>query len=817
MSTGPDQAPNRARFTPLTLADVRWAVRSALKNRHFTVFALLTLGLAIGVNTAIFSLMYTVLLRPFPFRRSEHLVLISQTSRARNMDSFPSAADYTDWKAQSRSLAGMSAVAPAMFSFTGSAGAVAVYGYEVSYDYFELLGVRPIVGRTFVADDDRPGTSVVVIGEGLWHRAFGQDRGVVGKVIRLNSRSFTVIGVVPAFPDVAEIWKPLGWDSAASHDRVRHDYQVLARVRDGISLQAAADEMQRICQNLARSHPETDNDWVTKLTPLSTVLIGDVQTQLVLLLAAVLMVLLIGCVNLAGLFAARLNARKREIATRLALGATRGQLVRHFLTESIFLSLSGGILGVLLAFGTLPLLVTAAPSDLPRLGEVALDIPTLAFTLLLSLIAGVLFGIIPALQVTQSGLAGMLKESTRASTAGSSGAHTRDVLLVAEIALCMLLLTGAGLALRSFAALRRVDPGFRPEHVLVNTHLVLPPDRYDTPAKSLGFFAELLQRVRALPGVRSAGGSTALPLEGTNSAFSMPSDTFRIAGDSSATAGHEHGAVLNQVTEGYFETMSIPLGRGRYFEESDNSLAPHVAIVNQTLARHFFVGRNPIGQSLYLSGEDSAPWTIVGVVGDSRQFSIQAEPSPEIFVPFRQASGQYLYLLVRSTGDPEALAESVRHQVAAIDPDQPVGHRTLEQQIGNALAGPRLIAELLGLFAGLALVLALTGIYGTTSYAVAQRTQEIGIRMALGATPGAIRGMVLKRTAWVAGVGIAVGASAGLALSGLATHLLYRVRANDPLTFLEIALLMIGVALGASFIPARRASCLQVVATLREE
>lgn len=362
----------RTRSASLAWADIRWAVRSAVRNRHFTVFALLTLGLAIGVNTAIFSLVYSVLLRPLPFSRPGRLVVITEISRQRRIESYPSAADYLDWKAESRSLTGMTLVAPTLFSFTGSAGAVAEYGCEVSHDYFDLLGVRPIVGRTFVAADDQPGRSVVVISEALWRRAFGRDPGVIGKSIRLNSRSFTVIGVVPADSDALdltgfnEIWQSLGWDAATAHDRVQRAYTVLARMHDGISLPTAADEMQAISRDLARRYPATDNDWAAKLVPLQALLMGNVKTQLLLLLAAVMVVLLIGCVNLAGLFAARLNARQREVATRIALGATRRQLLRHFLTESIFVSLGGGVLGILLGFGTLPLLVRATPPDLPK-------------------------------------------------------------------------------------------------------------------------------------------------------------------------------------------------------------------------------------------------------------------------------------------------------------------------------------------------------------------------------------------------------------------------------------------------------------------
>jgi putative ABC transport system permease protein len=805
------------------LQDLRQSFRMLAKSRGFTVVAVLTLALGIGANTAIFSVVNSVLLRPLPFHNPNQLVFVTETSKQREITQGPlPVPDYLAWKERSRSFAGIAATQGAAFTYTGKSGAIRINGALITPEFLRILGLRPILGRVFSENEGQPGRDqVVIMTEALWRRQFGADPNIIGRDLRIDSRQVTVVGVIPSSASVVtaqnEMLKPLAIDDTAAHEHVTRLTFVIARLRDGISIPAAQAEMDTISTSLEREFPSTNTNWRASVDGIVDSLVGPLRPQLWLLLAAVATVLLIGCVNLATLLSARIGAREKEVATRVALGATRRRLVRQFLTESLLLGILGGGAGVLLAFWSLPILVNAIPQGpalpqgLPRVDEISIDAVALAYTLLISLAAGIVFGIRPAFDSAKTDLNSVLREAARGSSVSSRRSRFRDALIVAEVALSMMLLVGAGLLVRSFIALRNTDPGFKADHVLVATQLVLPPDKYDKPAKSLAFFRELLEHVRALPGVKSAGGITALPLQ-ANSQFSG----FRIAGLAPSVRG-EMAAVLNTVTDGYFQTMRVPLRNGRLFTDRDNEQAPKVAVVNEALVRRHFGGRDPIGQHLFLPNADNVPVEIVGVVGNTKQFGLNADPSPEIFTPFLQGSATFLYLLVRTGGDPSGLFPAIRREVAAIDPDQPVGARTLDQQLSNAIAQPRFLTELLGLFAALAVILAIVGIYGVTSYSVAQRTHEIGIRMALGAPRASVVKLVVGRAFGLSAAGIAVGALASLALTRMMSGLLYGVTSTDPLTFLNVSLLLLVVAFFGSVVPAGRAARTDALIAMRYE
>jgi putative ABC transport system permease protein len=796
------------------LKDVQYALRSLARKPTFTVVAVLTLALGTGANTAVFSVVSAVLLAPLPFPAPDKLFWVLESSQKRGLSqNLVSAADFLDWQAQSRSFSAIAACRNVIFRYTETGGAVRVDGLAVSPVYFKLFGLSPLLGRVFVAEDDQPGfDNVVVITKGFWRRAFASDPAIAGKSIRLDGRSYTVLGVVPDPVEIAyyghhEVFKPLGWTDAQRHDRAHRDLYPIARLRDGVSPDQARAELQAISRHLSEEYPDTNANWDAELVSWRYFLFGDTQQQLLVLLSVAAVVLLIACLNLASLFSARLTARGREIATRLAIGASPQRLARQCLAESILVGLTGGVAALLCLTWTVPLLLKAIPFPLPRVDAVHMDARTVTFTVLISAAAGLIFGISPAIRAPRIDLQQMLQDSNRGSSGGRGQKRFLDALVIAEVGLSMVLLVGAGLLLRTLTALRSVDPGFRTDHVLVNTMLVLPTEKYDSAPKRIDFFTRLLEMVRALPGVVSAGGITALPLQGNNS-----TTAYRVSGD----ARPDRGGVFNVVTGGYFETLRIPLLRGRFFTAADNPFALKTAIVNQALADHDFPGSNPIGQRLFVAGFPM-PLEIVGVVGNTHQFSLQTPPLAEIFTPFQQSDSSYLYVVVRSRGNPEDLASEIRRLVASIDPDQPVGSRTLAEQLDRALGQPRLMAGLLALFAALALLLAVLGIYGVTSYGVVQRTREFGIRAALGASPARILATVLKHTALLALAGIASGSIAALALTRFLSQFLFRVDPHDVTTFFLTAALLLAVALVGGSVPAFRAARITAMTAMRQE
>jgi putative ABC transport system permease protein len=797
--------------------DLRYGIRVLRKNPGFTIVAVLTLALGIGANTAIFSIVNAVILSPLPFKEPDRIMYLQASNQQRNLEQFGvTPPDFLDWRAQSKSFSEMAAYESTIFRHTADSGAERLNGYSVTANFFDLMGEKPLLGRVFTAEEERPGNDdVAILSETVWQRHFGADPNIIGKPVKMNDRIFTVVGVMKGafkFPDsLTEVWKPLAFNNEELQDRTDYRLQVLGRLRDGATLEGARVEMEAIASQLQQAYPATNTGWTVFMQPLQESVVGYLRPAMFVLLGAVFFVLLIACVNVASLLSARMTSRRKEVALRTAIGATRLRLLRQLLTESVLLGLIGGVCGVLLAILGLKVLVSFIPPSIPRIEEIGIDPTVLGFTLLISILTGLIFGLMPAWQTTHTNLNEILKDSSRGSTGGKGQNRFRNVLVVSEVVLSLVLLIGAGLLIRSFVAMRNVDPGFKAEGVLVNSQLVLPPQKYAEGNRGTEFFKELFQRVRALPGVEAVGGITALPLQG-NSRL----QAFDVMGRAPQPKGQELTAVINTVGADYFQTMSIPLRRGRMFTERDDANGPKTVLINESLARRIFASEEPLGQRLYLRGGNT-PYEIVGVVGDTKQYSLTGDASPEIFTHYLESPTTFMYVLARTKGDPTSLAMPIRREVQAIDPDQPVGNRTLAQQFENSISQPRFYTLLLGLFAVVALVLATIGIYGVMSYMVAQRTHEIGIRMALGAQRRDVLRIVIGQGLKLAIIGVAVGLALSFLGTRLLSSLLYGVSAVDPITFAFIPLLLTVVAVAACFIPARRATRIDPLVALRNE
>ncbi|HEX6045964.1 MAG TPA: ABC transporter permease [Pyrinomonadaceae bacterium] len=803
------------------IQDLRYAARMQRKNPGFTIVAIIALALGIGANTAIFSVVNTVLLRALPYKDPDRLVMVWEdaTKQGYPRDT-PAAANFVDWRSQNTVFEGMAAIIDESFNLTGAGDPERLEGRRVSANLFSLLGVEPQIGRTFTNEEDQPGSNkVAVLSYGLWQRRFGGDNSIVGKSLSLNGETYTVVGVMPAsfqFPTSDDaLWAPIAFTQEDAANRNRHYLQVVARMKPGISLEQAQTEMSTIAARLAQQYPDSNTDLGAAVTSLHEQLVGDIRPALLILLGAVGLVLLIACANVANLLLARAAVRQKEIAVRVALGARRSRLIRQFLTESILLSTIGGIAGLAIAYGGLVLLRAFIPENISQAKQVSIDPKVLGFTFLVSTLTGLIFGLAPALQAARFNQTETLKEGGRDSATGSSGKRIRGLLVMAEVAVSLVLLIGAGLLINSFLRLRNVDPGFRADNLLT-MRVVLPETKYSEFQPRSAFYTDLVRRVESLPGVKSAAVTTNLPLYRQGNSIGIT-----IEGQPPPPPGKENIVVTRIVSPRYFETMSIPLLSGRGFTAQDTTTTPRAVVISETMARRYWPGEDPIGKRIG-TGRIQRPedWTqVIGVVKDVRQFELAVDARPQMYLPHTQR-GFFPSddLVVKTDIDPASMASTVRNAVWEIDKDQPVSNiRTMEEILLDSIARQRFSMLLLAIFAAVALALAAVGIYGVMSYSVAQRTHEIGIRMALGAQTGAVLKLAVGYGLKLVIAGVVIGLIAAFALTRVMATLLYGVTATDPATFTLISLLLIFVAALASYIPARRATKVDPIIALRYE
>lgn len=798
--------------------DIRYGFRTLLKKPGFAAITVLTLALGIGINSAIFSVVNAVLLRPLPFAEADRLVYVEGLDfRDNTKGGSISPPDFLDYREQTHSFERFAAFQPLSFTLTGEGEPERVTSARVSAGFFETLGVQPVAGgRTFHADEEQDGRNgVVVVSYGLWQSRFGSDPKLVGKTLALNGQNATIIGIMPPnfqFPREAQLWTPIAFKTPPMSLRRSHFLQAVGRLKNGVTLEQAQAEVNNIAHGLEKQYPESNTHFGLGLTLLPERLVGQMRLTLLVLLGAVGLVLLIACANVANLSLARGVSRHREIAIRSALGASRVRVVRQLLTESVLLALGGGGLGLLLAVWSVDLIVAFSPENLPRIKEVTIDWRVLLFTLFVSLLTGIIFGLFPALSTSKSNLTETLKEGSR-GTMGAKGQRLRALLVVSEVALSLMLLVGAGLLIKSFLRLTHVDPGFTVTNVLT-MQLSLTRAKYPEPQQTAAFFQSLVSRIESLPGVQAAGTVTELPLSGQdNYTF------FTIEGKPPVAFGSlENDASIRVVSPNYFRAIGIPLLKGRFFTDRDSINAPKAIVVSESFARRFLPNEDPIGKRLTI--DFGQPWTgeITGVVGSIHHSSLAQEPTGEMYVNHAQTPKPMTNLVVRAAGDPSKLTAAIRSEVQALDKDLPIYNvKTMEQRVSESAAQPRFRTLLLGLFACVALLLASVGIYGVISYSVTQRTHEIGIRLALGAQASDVLRLVVKQGMVLALIGIVIGLVAAFAVTRVMVSLLYGVTATDPVTFVGVSLLLAGVALVACLVPARRATKVDPMIALRYE
>jgi predicted permease len=805
------------------LQDIRFGLRMLAKNPGFTAVAVLTLALGIGANTAIFSVVSAVLLKPLPYEDADRLVVAWKQNSSRGWyHNIISAADFLDLRKQARAFTGMAAIKEEDINLSGGDLAEATRGEQVTANFFDLLGVRAARGRTFVPDEDSPaGPPVVILTDGLWKRRYGGDPAILGKEITVNGRSFTVIGVMPPgfyfapWDEKAQLWRA-GLD-LSDPGHTNHWLRCVARLKSSITLQEAQAEMDTIMRGIEREFPD-NTGWGVGLVNLHEQIVGNTRPALLVLLGAVGFVLLIACANLANLQLARAAEREKEIAVRTVMGANRRRLVRQLLTESVLLSMTGGGLGLLMAAWGTNLLVALAPQETPGLVQARFDMLVLGFNFVLSLATGLAFGLVPAFGASKPDLNQSLKESTRHATDDRVRHRIRGLLVGSEFALALILMAGAGLMIRSLALLGKVRLGFDSRNVLT-MRIALRGARYQEQRTRVDFFQKLLQQVETLPGVIAAGAidGGGLPPHGGNGMM------FLIEGRPAPPPNEVPDAKHRVVSRGYFRAMGIRLARGRFFSDADTRDSQPVAIINETLARDYWPGHDPLGSRVQFPswGNTPAKWaSIVGVIENVKNQTVEIPTAPEVYVPYTQLPTIFNpeTLVVRTATNPGQLVAAVRREVAQVDKEQPIFEvTTMEENVAHYSAGRRFPMILLSVFAGLALLIAAVGIYGVLAFSVARRTHEIGIRMALGAAQDDILRLVIAQGFRFAVAGIIVGVAGGLAVTRALASLLFGVTPTDPLTFGGVTVLLAGVALLACYLPARRATKVDPMVALRYE
>ena len=807
--------------------DIRYGLRLLIKRPGFTVVAVIALALGIGANSAIFSVVNGVVLRALPYKDPDRMAIVWSKPPWGGTGGFPvTAGEFIDWRDQNQVFEQIAAFHSQPLNITGAGEPEFLGGVRGSASLFPLLGVEPKLGRTFAPEDDQPGAErVVIISHGLWERRFGSDPNIIGQKLSLNDEPYTVVGVLPAgfqfprkgempapyqFPRQADFYTPLAWSPAQAANRDRNYLVVVSRLKPGATFEQADAEMNAIAGRLQEQYPQLNKEAL--VVPLHQQVVGKVRTALLVLLGAVGFVLLIACANVANLLLARAASRQKEIAIRTALGASRLRVIRQLLTESVLLALVGGTLGLLLALWGIDLLLTISPSNLPRVETIGIDGRVFALTLAVSLLTGIGFGLVPAIQVSKPDLNDALKEGGRSSSVGFRHNRFRGLLVVSEVALSLVLLIGAGLMIRSFVTLLNVDTGLTVQNVLT-LDIGLPRSKYTGP-QQIAFFQQVLSRMQSLPGVQVVGGVYPLPLSGAEEYMG-----FSVEGRAS-NPGETVSAGPRWVNGDYFKVMGIALLRGRELTERDNADSPRVMVINEAMAKAFWPDEDPIGKRVAFDRTNGTPnWReIVGIAKDVKHVSLDDTAKPEMYLPFDQFPMFFQTIVVRTTGDPLSLVAAARSEVLAVNKDQPISNvHTMEELVSNSIAQRRFNMLLLSIFATVALLLSAVGIYGVMSYSVAQRTHELGLRMALGAQSSHVVALVVRQGMTLALTGVGVGLAAAFALTRIMASLLYGVSATDTFTFGLIALLLSLVALLACYLPARRATRVDPMVALRYE
>jgi len=801
--------------------DLRYGFRTLLRNPGFCAVAVLALALGIGPNTAIFTMVNAVLLKPLPLPQPDRVVIIWGTMLKQGFDQLPvSGADYLDWKKQSTSfdqMAAAFAIPEFGLNISGWGDPERVSAATCSKEFLPALGVKPIAGRNFLPEEDLPGgRPAVLISNALWQRRFHSDPAVIGRTLTVDGVARTIAGVVPH--DLGEIinadlWLPTAIDPN-NPDRQNRTYGIVAHLKPGVTMAQARAEMTVIVQRLEQAYPATNRGSGVTLSPLGEMFSGRIRPVLIILLGAVGLLLLIACANLANLLLARSASREREIAIRGALGAERPRILRQLLTESLLLGMAGGVLGLFLAVWSVRALRSFVPDMFPMLQHMSVDLPVLAFTLGLSILTGLLFGLVPAWKSSRTDLNTTLKEAAGRSESAGGSQRIRGILLGSEVALAVLLAVSAGLLLRSFVRVTAVNPGLRVSNILT-MNMSLPSAKYDTKEKRANFYKDLEGRLKALPGVHSAGAVMFLPLRVSILSFRVAVSGFRIEGRPPVAQNEEPDADIRIATAGYFDALGIALRRGRLFDQHDDVQSKRVVLINEAMVRKHFPNEDPIGRRINLWGSLRE---IVGVAADAKLYGLDSPVEPAIYMPHMQQPAVTMAMAIRTQGDPAAMASAVRREVLKLDSELPISNvRTMDEVLSDSLMLRRVSMLLLMIFAALALTLASVGIYGLTAYAVSRRTHEIGLRVALGASQGQILRMVVARGLATSLIGAAIGLAAALQLTRALSGMLYGVTARDPLVFVGVPLLLVAVSVVASYVPARRAMRIDPLVALRYE